>query len=116
MCHAGIYVTLATNFFICKILLCYAPNIGSITELEGSAQDFCVFAGCYCIRDSFDCPAPRMSSQPAVNFLDPLRANDRDSGRVALLGLGVIRKEDDSFLRCVRSEISGQWCEVQGLR
>ncbi len=98
MCHAGIYVTLVTDFFICNKLLFYAPNIGSITGLEGSAQDFCVFAGCYCIGDSFDCPTPRMSSQPAVIFWDLLSANDRDSGQVALIGFGCDTEESQLSL------------------
>ena len=68
------------------------------TELEGSAQDFCGWQAAIAYVIPFDCPATRMDSQPAVNFLDLLRAKDRDTAQAALLVLGVIRKEDDPVL------------------
>ena len=81
-----------------KYFFRHAPNNVYITELEGSAQDFCGWQAAIAYVIPFDCPATRMDSQPAVNFLDLLRANDRDTAQVALLGLGVIRKEDDPVL------------------
>ena len=81
-----------------KYFFRHAPNNVYITELEGSAQDFCGWQAAVAYVIPFDCPTTRMDSQTAVHFLDLLRAKDRDRAQAALLGLGVIRKEDDPVL------------------
>ena len=81
-----------------KYFFRHAPNNVYITELEGSAQDFCGWQAAVAYVIPFDCPATRMDSQTAELFLDLLRAKDRDRAQAALLGLGVIRKEDDPVL------------------
>ena len=81
-----------------KYFFRHAPNNVYITELEGSAQDFCGWQAAVAYVIPFDCPATRMDSETAVLFLDLLRAKDRDRVQAALLRLGLIRKEDDPVL------------------
>ena len=64
--HIYIYVTWATHFFICKILLFYAPHIGSITELEDQLSTTVILQHAIAYIILLDCPTPRMASQPAV--------------------------------------------------
>ena len=66
-----------------KYFFRHAPNNVYITELEGSAQDFCGWQAAVAYVIPFDCPATRMDSQTAVLFLDLLRAKDRDRAQAA---------------------------------
>ena len=61
-----------------------------------------------------------MSSQPAVILLDPLRANDRDSGQLALLGFGCDTKGRQLSLevrqvRDFKSVVSGARAELRSV-
>ena len=69
-----------------------------ITELQGSAQEFCGWQAAVAYVIPFESPATRMDSESAERFLDLLRAKDRDALQTASSRLGLIRREDDPVL------------------
>ena len=81
-----------------KYFFRHAPNNVYITQLEGSAQLFCGWHADVAYVIPFDSPTTRMDMQTAELFLDLLRAQDRAKAQTSLLKLGVMRKEDASFL------------------
>ena len=81
-----------------KYFFRHAPNNVCITELEGSAQEFCGWQAAVAYVITFESPATRMDSESAERFLDLLRAKDRDALQTASSRLGLIRREDDPVL------------------
>ena len=81
-----------------KYFFRHAPNNVYVTELEGSAQEFCGWQAAVAYVLPFESPATRMDSESAERFLDLLRAKDRDALQTASSRLGLIRREDDPVL------------------
>ena len=88
-----------------KYFFRHAPDNVYVTELQGSAQEFCGWQAAVAYVFPFESPATRMDSERAERFLDLLllRAKDRDPLQTAFSRLGLIRREDDPVLPGERS-------------
>ena len=69
-----------------KYFFRHAPDNVYVTELRGSAQEFCGWQAAVAYVLPFESPATRMDSESAERFLDLLRAKDRDPLQTACRG------------------------------
>ena len=98
-CKALLYMTAERQTFSsAKHFFRHAPDNVYITKTEGAAQDICDWQAAVAYVIPLHCPTTRMDAQIAKHFLALLRVKDKDKIQTALLGLGLIRKEDAAVL------------------